>query len=135
MYDGKKVGSIGDIGTFSFYPAHQMTTIEGGAISTNNVQLDFILRSLKFWGKAVPCRFCGTNFTNSCPVKHNLFINDMGKYDPSFLFLTIGHNVKMIELQGALGVEQLKMVEKFNETRRENFNFIVKTLKPFENLL
>ncbi len=135
LYSGKKVGSIGDMGTFSFYPAHQMTLMEGGAISTSNEQLNYLLRSLRMWGRALPCKYCGNDMSKSCPINHNYNIAGMENYDMNYLFITVGFNSKLMELQGAFGIEQLAKLDEFNKIREDNFNFIVKSLKPYEDQL
>lgn len=135
MYDGKMIGTFGDMGTFSFYPAHQMTTMEGGAISTNNETMNYLLRSLRMWGRALPCPYCGDDMTKSCKLRHNLNLGKIGKYDLAYLFINQGHNSKLVEVQGAFGREQLKKLANFNEIRRENFKQTVKALRPYEDQL
>lgn len=135
LYNGRKVGSIGDLGTFSFYPAHQMTTMEGGAITTADDLLAYILKSLRMWGRAIPCPHCGTNFAADCELHHNLGLEGMTNYDPNYLFINIGHNSKMTEVQAAFGLAQLERLDEFNRIRRENFNVIVQDLKPYGDSL
>ncbi len=135
VYDGKKVGSIGNMGTFSFYPAHQMTLMEGGAITTSDDQLSYLLKSLRMWGRALPCKFCGNDMSKSCPINHNYNIAGMENYDMSYLFINIGFNSKLLELQGGFGLEQLARLDEFNKIRGDNFNYIVNALKPYEDQL
>ncbi|MBI4894364.1 MAG: lipopolysaccharide biosynthesis protein RfbH [Candidatus Aenigmarchaeota archaeon] len=135
MYDGKMIGTFGDMGTFSFYPAHQMTTMEGGMISTNNENMNYLLRSLRMWGRALPCPYCGDDMGKSCKLRHNLNIGNIGRYDLAYLFINQGHNSKLVEVQGAFGREQLKKLPNFNEIRRDNFRETVKALRPYEDQL
>lgn len=136
MYDGKKVGSIGDLGAFSFYPAHGMTMGgEGGIVSTNNDKLSYIVNSLKMWGRAMPCPIHGKELMKDCEFKHNVDLAGMENYDMNYLFTNLGFNSKITEVQGAFGLEQLKKLEKFNSIREENMNYVVKSLKPYEDQL
>jgi CDP-6-deoxy-D-xylo-4-hexulose-3-dehydrase len=136
-YGRKKVGTFGDMGTFSFYCAHQMTLIEGGAIATNNSLYSPILRSLRAWGRACVCPVCKVALDPNyyCPMRHGSGIEGFERYDKRYLFLNIGYNLKLLELQGAFGLEQLKKLDQFNRKRRENFRSIVKAMKDYENLL
>jgi len=131
----KQVGTFGDMGTFSFYPAHQITLMEGGAISTNDQQLDYIIRSLRMWGKALPCPLCGLNLSKSCSINHNQNLDGIRDYDFNYLFLNIGHNVRITEAQGAFGIQQLLRLDGFVEARKMNFDYIVRSLTPYEELL
>jgi len=131
----KQVGTFGDMGTFSFYPAHQITLMEGGAISTNDQQLDYIIRSLRMWGKALPCPLCGLNLSRKCRLNHSQNMGIVKDYDFNYLFLNIGHNVRITEAQGAFGIQQLRRLDGFVETRKQNFDYIVRSLTPYEELL
>jgi len=133
LYKGKKIGTFGDMGTFSFYPAHQMTTMEGGAISTNSQIFDYLVRSVRMWGRALPCPNCGNDMTKSCPIRHNLKLEGIGNYDMAYLFINQGHNTKLVEVQAAFGREQLKRLDEFNAIRRENFKETVGALTPYED--
>ncbi len=135
LYDGKKIGTFGDMGTFSFYPAHQMTTMEGGAISTNSDMYDYILKSIRTWGRAVPCPVHGTDLSQPCNLNHSLNLAGMENYDFFYLYTNRGSNSKITEMQAAFGSEQLKKLDEFNRIRKENFRAIVNSLKPFEDVL
>lgn len=136
MYKDMKVGSIGDAGAFSFYPAHGMTMGgEGGIVSTSDEQLAYIVRSIRMWGRALPCKHCGTDFMKGCEHRHNMNLAGMEDYDINYLFMNLGFNSKITEAQGAFGLEQLKKLDIFNKIREENFNYVVNALKPYEDVL
>ena len=136
VYGGKKAGSMGDAGAFSFYPAHGMTMGgEGGIISTNDENLSYVVRSLRQWGRALPCKYCGNDLSKDCVNKHNLDLAGMEDYDMNYLFINLGFNSKIREAQGAFGLEQLKKLDEFNKIRESNFRFVVKALKPYEDVL
>jgi len=117
MYEDKKVGSIGDAGAFSFYPAHGMTMGgEGGAISTNNEKLAYIARSLSHWGKAFPRKYSSEEVKKK-KLEYNLDLAGMESYDINYLFTNLGFNSKITEQQGAFALEQLKKLDKFNQIR------------------
>ncbi len=137
LYKGKKVGSFGEMGCFSFYPAHAITTGEGGAITTNNLQYGPILRSLKSCGRVCSCRVCSVVLDPDykCPLRLASEIEGFEGFDTRSLFTTIGYKMKFIDLQGAFGIEQLKKLPSFIEKRAENFNYIIKALKKWESFL
>ena len=138
-YDGKKVGTIGDFGTASFYTAHGITLFEGGAVMSNNEKLMGLVKSLKAWGRA--CASCNHDLckvaTDPDYICPNRFKDkgSLGEYDQRYMFSTIGYNLKMIEVQSAFGLEQLKKFPEFIKKRNYNFDYLVKNLKEFENYL
>ena len=125
-YEGKLTGTIGDIGTFSFYPAHFITMGEGGAIVTNNTLLNKILKSYRDWGR--DC-WCETGHDNTCNCR---FEQQFGKlpfgYDHKYVYSHIGYNMKITDWQDAIGLAQLKKVDSFIKKRRENFSYLYKKL-------
>jgi CDP-6-deoxy-D-xylo-4-hexulose-3-dehydrase len=136
LYEEKKVGSIGDLGAFSFYPAHGMTMGgEGGIVSTSNEMLAYIVSSLKMWGRAMPCPEHGKNLMKDCKLRHNMDLDGMENYDMNYLFTNLGFNSKITEVQGAFGLEQLKKLDAFNKIRDQNFDYVVKALKSYEDVL
>ncbi|QQG40202.1 MAG: aminotransferase class V-fold PLP-dependent enzyme [Candidatus Aenigmatarchaeota archaeon] len=136
MYGDRQVGSMGDAGAFSFYPAHGMTMGgEGGIISTSDEALAYTARSIRMWGRALPCKYCGNDLSKECKLKHNLDLAGMEDYDINYLFVNLGFNSKITEVQGAFGIEQLRKLNAFNRIREDNFNFVVKALKPYEDVL
>jgi dTDP-4-amino-4,6-dideoxygalactose transaminase len=128
VYDGKKCGSFGDAATSSFYPAHNITLAgEGGAIMTNDPQINKIVRSLRDWGR--DCH-CDAGEDNACG---NRFGHDLDgvPYDHKYIFSNVGYNLKPTEVQAAMGLEQLKRLDGFNEARRRNYTAF---RKAFEGL-
>ncbi len=134
-YGGQMVGSFGDLATFSFYPAHHMTTGEGGAVATNDPQLARIARSIRDWGRDCQCTFdsppegaCGRRFEWAIPGLDE-------PYDHRYLFVEIGYNLKMTDLQAAIGLAQLEKLEGFVEARKRNFRHLYAGLRAYEEHL
>ena len=132
-YNGKYTGTFGHISTFSFYPAHHITTGEGGAVLTNDLELRNIILSLRDWGR--DCR-CETGNDNTCGKR---FKQKIGKlpygYDHKYVYSHIGFNLKMTDMQAAIGVEQLKKLPYFIEKRKQNFDFLYNNLKIYEKYI
>ncbi|RJO64026.1 MAG: lipopolysaccharide biosynthesis protein RfbH [Candidatus Omnitrophota bacterium] len=140
-YGKKLVGTFGDLGTFSFYPAHHITLGEGGAVITANPQLAQVLRCLRDWG-----RTCSTHCT-SCRYAdkrdgHCAFrFSQKGShamprdYDKRYVFSYIGYNLKPLDIQAALGIEQLKKFPSFKRKRIDNFNSLYKGLLRYREFL
>ncbi len=128
LYSGKPTGTWGDFSTCSFYPAHHMTTGEGGAVFTDNERLHRILLSLRDWGR--DC-WCQSGRDNSCG---NRFSGKFGSlpygYDHKYVYSHLGYNLKITEMQAAIGCAQLKKLPGFIEKRKKNFHFLYKGLKP-----
>lgn len=118
-YDGKRTGGFGDISTLSFYPAHHITTAEGGAILTNDPLLNKIVRSIRDWGR--DC-WCSTGKDDTCKNRFNWKLGELPLgYDHKYVYSHIGYNLKMTDLQASIGVAQLEKLEKFGKRRRENY--------------
>jgi len=140
--NGKPTGTFGIEGTFSFYVAHQMTMGEGGAIATNDRNLARIIRSLRDWGRACACQPCKM-FINPdyiCPARFDpkLSIQSSGgesiiEYDRRYTYVEIGYNLKPLEFQAAMGVEQLKRLPELISARKENFKLMQRYFKKWEN--
>jgi CDP-4-dehydro-6-deoxyglucose reductase, E1 len=132
-YEGRKVGTFGDIGTLSFYPAHHITMGEGGAVFTNNDQLRTIAESFRDWGR--DC-YCGPGKDNTCGKR---FCQRLGTlpagYDHKYTYSHLGYNLKITDMQAACGLAQLAKVERFVQKRRENFAWLYERLKPCEEFL
>ncbi len=135
LYNNRKVGSFGDLGTMSFYTAHVITLFEGGAITFNNVKYQHILRSLKAWGRLCTCDRCEINFGEKCPIRFEVADKKFKDYDRRYMFDNVGYNLKLVEVQAAFGLEQLKRLKGFIKKRNDNFNFIVNHLKRYEDYL
>ena len=132
-FDGKKAGTIGDIGTFSFYPAHHITMGEGGAVVTNNSQLYKIIMSFRDWGRDCCCPtgqdgVCGKRFSQ----QHG---NMPWGYDHKYIYSHIGYNLKITDMQAAIGCSQLKKLDMFLEKRSRNAEYLTKKLSDLENYL
>ncbi|MBN1502656.1 lipopolysaccharide biosynthesis protein RfbH [Candidatus Woesearchaeota archaeon] len=126
-YNGKMCGSFGISSTYSFYPAHTITLGEGGAITTNNSELFKIIRSLRDWGR--DC-WCDTGVSNTCGRRFGYMLDGVN-YDHKYIYSTIGYNMKPLELQAAMGLEQLKKLNYFCEIRKRNFNILTKEFQKF----
>jgi CDP-6-deoxy-D-xylo-4-hexulose-3-dehydrase len=137
MFGNKKVGSFGCMSAFSFYGAHAMTMGEGGAIVTNDFKFAPILRSLKTCGRACTCSFCrvSVNPDFQCPQRFESEYKDFENFDKRTLYPYIGYKLKILDLQCAFGIEQLKRLPYFVEKRQENFNLLTGGLKKFERYL
>lgn len=132
-YDGKYCGTIGDVGTLSFYPAHQITTGEGGAVLTNNSILKMYLTSFRDWGR--DC-WCPPGKDNTCGKRFGWEFSLLPKgYDHKYVYSKIGYNLKSTDMQSAIGVAQIDKLPQFIEARRKNHKLIYEALKPFENFL
>ena len=133
--DGKTkfTGTIGDIGTSSFYPPHHMTMGEGGAVYTSSSLLNKIIRSLRDWGR--DC-FCPSGKDNTC---HCRFTKQYGElpmgYDHKYVYSHFGYNLKVTDMQAAVGVAQLKKFPSFVERRKHNFKRLREALKNVEDKL
>ncbi len=120
-YNGKEcmVGTIGDIGTSSFYPPHHMTMGEGGCVYTNNSLLHKMIRSFRDWGRDCMCE---SGQDNMCGHRFDGKYGDLPEgYDHKFVYSHFGYNLKMTDMQAAIGCEQLKKLPGFVETRRRNW--------------
>ena len=131
MYDGKMVGSFGDIATLSFYPAHHITMGEGGAVFTNNAQLNSIAESFRDWGR--DC-YCPTGKDNTCDRRFCWTKKELGGslpdgYDHKYTYSHIGYNLKITDMQAACALAQLERLEEFIAKRRANFRFLRESLE------
>lgn len=125
-FAGRLTGTWGDIGTSSFYPPHHMTTGEGGALYTDNPQLYRIARSLRDWGRDCRCNsgedgVCGRRFTGK-------FGKLPAGYDHKYVYSRFGYNLKVSDMQAAVGCAQLEKLPEFGEERRRNFRFLFEAL-------
>lgn len=135
MLNGKEclVGTIGDIGTSSFYPPHHMTMGEGGCVYTNNPTLHKLIRSFRDWGR--DC-MCASGQDNMCGHRFDGQYGELpAGYDHKFVYSHFGFNLKSTDLQAAVGCEQLKKLPKFIERRRYNWNRLRKGLEDCQDKL
>lgn len=132
-YEGRMVGTFGDIGTLSFYPAHHITMGEGGAVFTRDPQLRQIAESFRDWGR--DC-YCAPGRDNTCGRR---FCQQLGTlpagYDHKYTYSHIGYNLKITDMQAACGLAQLGKAEAFIRRRRENFQFLRERLAACEEFL
>ncbi len=132
-WNGKKAGTIGHIGTYSFYPAHHITMGEGGAVVTNDPQLYRILLSFRDWGRDCWCK-PGTD--NTCKNRFNMQLGHLPfGYDHKYTYSHIGYNLKITDWQAALGVSQLKKLPQFLEKRTQNAAYLTKHLSDLQDYL
>jgi CDP-6-deoxy-D-xylo-4-hexulose-3-dehydrase len=137
-YGGRYLGTIGDFGTFSFYPAHHITTGEGGAVTTSDMELYRIALSIRDWGRACVNPVCTpqTCGDTQCPRSLRTKGKDLWEslpedYDKRYSYSNIGYNLKPIEVQGAMGVAQMGRLPSFIEARKRNFRFLYDAVAPY----
>ncbi|QTA79196.1 DegT/DnrJ/EryC1/StrS aminotransferase domain-containing protein [Desulfonema limicola] len=127
------LGTFGDLATFSFYPAHQITMGEGGAVVTNDQQIARIVMSFRDWGR--DC-YCSGGKNNSCGRR---FSQQFGTlpfgYDHKYVYSHIGYNLKVTDMQAAIGCAQLEKLDKFISARQKNWAVLRQALKPYEDHL
>jgi len=128
---GRHVGTFGDIGTLSFYPAHHITMGEGGAVFTNDSNLNKIMESFRDWGR--DC-YCGSGKDNSCNKRFGWQLGDLPKgYDHKYIYSHLGYNLKITDMQAAVGVAQLEHLDEFISARRRNFERLRRGLAHLED--
>ena len=133
LYENKFTGTFGHISTFSFYPAHHITMGEGGAVATDNALLKEIISSFRDWGR--DC-WCETGCDNSCGKRFNWQMGELPYgYDHKYVYSHIGYNLKLTDMQAAIGVQQLQKLPSFIDVRKNNFKKIYDTLKEYKNYL
>jgi CDP-6-deoxy-D-xylo-4-hexulose-3-dehydrase len=132
-YDGKLVGSFGDIGTLSFYPAHHITMGEGGAVFTNNSDLKRIIESSRDWGR--DC-YCQPGKDNTCGKRFGWQLGTLPfGYDHKYTYSHLGYNLKISDMQAACALAQMDRLPGFIEVRKRNFNILKDRLKTCEEFL
>jgi len=132
-YKGKLVGTFGDIGTLSFYPAHHITMGEGGAVFTNSNELKKIIESFRDWGR--DC-YCGPGKDNTCNKRFGWKLGELPEgYDHKYTYSHLGYNLKISDMQAACALAQMDRLEGFIETRKRNFSFLKQRLKSCEEFM
>lgn len=132
-YQGRMVGTFGDIGTLSFYPAHHITMGEGGAVFTNNAKLKRIAESFRDWGR--DC-YCPPGKDNTCAKRFCRKLGDLPMgYDHKYTYSHLGYNLKISDMQAACGLAQLAKAPEFVRRRKENFTFLKSRLAKCEEFL
>ena len=133
LYKGKPTGTWGDIGTSSFYPPHHMTMGEGGAVYTDNPLLKKILLSMRDWGR--DC-WCESGVDNTCGHRFTQQFGSLPKgYDHKYVYSHFGFNLKVSDMQAAVGIAQLEKLPQFVQKRKENFQKLYDGLKDTEEFI
>jgi CDP-6-deoxy-D-xylo-4-hexulose-3-dehydrase len=131
-YKGRKTGSFGDLATLSFYPAHHITTGEGGAVLVKSPVLKKQVESFRDWGR--DC-YCETGADNTCKKRFEWQLGELPRgYDHKYIYSNIGYNLKATDMQAAIGFSQLNKIEVFVEKRKKNFAFLKSMLAELEEI-
>jgi len=135
-YDGQPLGSYGLMSSCSFYPAHHMTMGEGGFVATSDANTEIVLRSFREWGRGcycvgpeankLKCGTCGKRFNNWIPTLPDEI------FDHKYVYDEIGYNLKPIEMQAAMGMQQLKKLPEIHALRRRNYQLLFDIYSPYE---
>lgn len=132
-YNNQLLGSFGDLATFSFYPAHHITTGEGGAVVSNKALMKPIVESFRDWGR--DC-WCAPGCDNTCLKRYDWKIGDLPEgYDHKYTYSHLGYNLKSGDIQAAIGLAQLDRLPGFIEARRENWLYLLEGLRGLEEYL
>lgn len=132
-YNGRLTGSFGHVASVSFYPAHHITMGEGGCVLTNRPQLKKLVESFRDWGR--DC-WCPPGVANTCGKRFEWELGDLPYgYDHKYTYSHIGYNLKMTDMQAAVGVAQLKKLPDFIAARQRNFDRLLEGLRPYEEHL
>jgi CDP-6-deoxy-D-xylo-4-hexulose-3-dehydrase len=132
-YNGKMVGTFGDIGTMSFYPAHHITMGEGGAVFTNNPELKMIAESFRDWGR--DC-YCPPGKDNTCGKRFcQCFGTLPAGYDHKYTYSHLGYNLKITDMQAACGLAQIDRAPGFIQARKDNFAYLTERLQSCTEFL
>ncbi len=133
LYDGRAVGTFGDLATLSFYPAHQITTGEGGAVLTSRAFLKPIVESFRDWGR--DC-WCEPGEDDTCGMRFAFQLGSLpAGYDHKYIYSHLGYNLKLTDMQAAVGVAQLAKLDGFVAARRRNWQKLRDGLHAHEDVL
>ena len=133
LYSGQKTGTFGDVATLSFYPPHHMTTGEGGAVLCSSPEMTRVVESLRDWGR--DC-WCQPGVDNTCGKRFSWQLGDLPSgYDHKYTYSHLGFNLKMTDMQAAVGVTQLRKLDGFVAARRQNWNFFREALDDLSDVL
>jgi CDP-6-deoxy-D-xylo-4-hexulose-3-dehydrase len=132
-YGGKRTGSFGDTATVSFYPAHHITTGEGGAVFVNSPLVKKQVESFRDWGR--DC-YCATGCDNTCHKRFEWQLGDLPRgYDHKYIYSHIGYNLKATDMQAALGLSQMKKLDSFVQARKNNFEYLKKSFESIDDFI
>ena len=132
-YNGQLTGTFGDLATVSFYPAHHITMGEGGCVLTNQPKLKVLVESFRDWGRSC---WCAPGVDNTCGKRFGWQLGDLPTgYDHKYTYSHIGYNLKLTDMQAAIGVSQLKKLSGFIAARRQNWQRLHDGLKPLADVL
>jgi CDP-6-deoxy-D-xylo-4-hexulose-3-dehydrase len=132
-YNGQNLGTFGDLSTFSFYPAHHITTGEGGAVLIKKVVHKTIVESIRDWGR--DC-WCAPGCDNTCLKRYDWKLGELPDgYDHKYTYSHLGYNLKSGDIQAAIGLAQLDRLDSFVELRRRNWSYLKAGLKNLEEFL
>ena len=132
-YNGQMVGTFGDLATVSFYPAHHITMGEGGAVLTNSPKLKKIVESFRDWGR--DC-WCVPGKDNTCGKRFDWQLGELPHgYDHKYIYSHVGYNLKLTDMQAAIGLAQLKKLDQFIKQRKDNFQFYYENLQSLSEYL
>lgn len=133
LYKGRKTGSFGHLSTVSFYPAHHLTMGEGGAVLTSDSRLKKIAESFRDWGR--DC-WCPPGIDNTCNKRYDWQLGDLPfGYDHKYTYSHVGFNLKMTDMQAAVGCAQLDKLPDFVAKRRQNFEYLYRNLQDLQDFL
>ncbi|MCW1429339.1 lipopolysaccharide biosynthesis protein RfbH [Novosphingobium sp. JCM 18896] len=131
-YNGQGVGTFGDIGTLSFYPAHHITMGEGGAVFTNKPNYKRAIETMRDWGR--DC-YCAPGVDNTCNKRFSQKLGTLPKgYDHKYTYSHVGYNLKITDMQAAVGLAQLGHLDGFIAARQRNFDILTELLRPLEDV-
>ena len=132
-YRGRLTGTFGHLASFSFYPAHHITMGAGGAVATDDPALARIARSFRDWGR--DC-YCAGGENNTCGTRFSQQFGSLpAGFDHKYVYSHIGYNLKVTDMQAAIGCAQLRKLEGFIAARRANFEFLLNALQPYADRL
>jgi CDP-6-deoxy-D-xylo-4-hexulose-3-dehydrase len=132
-FKGRKVGTFGDLATVSFYPAHHITMGEGGCVLTNDPKLRTLAESFRDWGR--DC-WCAPGKDNTCGKRFDWQLGTLPHgYDHKYIYSHVGYNLKLTDMQAAVGVAQLEKLTDFIRIRKENFRLLRDLLSDLEEIL
>ena len=132
-YRGKNLGTFGDFSTFSFYPAHHITTGEGGAVLAKKVSMKPIVESFRDWGR--DC-WCAPGCDNTCLKRYEWQLGELPEgFDHKYTYSHIGYNLKSGDIQAAIGLAQLDRLESFVASRRSNWQYLLSGLSDLDEFL